>query len=246
MSRIRLLGVPIDAVTAEEAVATIRALLARSGKHVATPNSEMLVEASKNPAFHDLLNRTALNLPDSAGLLYAARFTGQSLPERVTGVDTVIRLLADLGPEHPVFLLGGARDSADRAAGELLRRNPRLKIVGTDGGSSGDHDAARIVAKINAAAPHLLLVAFGAPRQDVWIDRYLPDLRTVRVAMGVGGTLDFLAGTKKRAPKLFQSLGIEWLWRLVREPWRWRRILNAVIVFPWLVSRHGKEAPRAA
>lgn len=243
MSRIRLLGVPIDAVTLEEAVLMIRALLASSsaGYHVMTPNSEMLVEASRNPSFRDLLNRTVLNLPDSAGLLPMARWTGQHLPERVAGVDTVTLLLTTLDEQHPVFLLGGVPGIAERAADILRAKNPRLQIVGTDGGSSDDTDAQRIIIKINAAKPHLLLVAFGAPKQDVWIDHHLQKMLSVRVAMGVGGTLDFIAGTQKRAPKIFQSIGCEWLWRLIREPKRWKRIVNAVIVCPLLVLRYGRD-----
>jgi N-acetylglucosaminyldiphosphoundecaprenol N-acetyl-beta-D-mannosaminyltransferase len=174
-----------------------------------------------------------------------ARWTGQFLPQRVTGVDTVTALLNDLGPEHPVFLLGGAPGIAERAAAELTKRNPRLVITGTDGGSSAENDASRIITKINAAKPHLLLVAFGAPAQDLWIDHHLKDMPSVRVAMGIGGTLDFIAGTQKRAPHCMQSVGLEWLWRFVRQPSRWMRIVNAVIVFPWLVLRHGKDAPGA-
>ncbi|MBI2117865.1 WecB/TagA/CpsF family glycosyltransferase, partial [Candidatus Peregrinibacteria bacterium] len=95
------------------------------------------------------------------------------------------------------------------------------------------------------AKPRLLLVAFGAPEQDLWIDRYLSAMPSVRVAMGIGGTLDFLAGVRKRAPALVQKLGFEWLWRLLNEPWRLRRIWNAVVVFPWLVVRYGRENPKS-
>lgn len=240
-SRISLLGVPIDAVTAKDAVWLLRGMLdSDRAHHVMTPNNEMLVEASKNPLFKNLLNRSALNLPDSQGLLFAARLTGQRLPERVTGVDTVTALCEQLDERHPVFLLGAGEGIAEKASDHLQAKNPRLKIVGTFSGNPRPEYSEEIVRAINAAQPSLLLVAFGAPAQDVWIDEYLPKLRSVRVAMGVGGTLDFLAGVKKRAPVFFQKFGLEWLYRFVQEPSRYRRMWRAVVVFPWLLF---KETP---
>lgn len=243
MPRIFLLGIPIDPVTRKEAVARIGEYLREEKqRHVMTPNSEMLVEASRNPAFGTLLNATALNLPDSAGLLWMAKLTGQSLPERVPGVDTVSALCGTLTEEHPVFFLGAAPGVAERAAATLKAKNPHLNIVGCFSGSPREEEAQAIVERIRAVSPHLLLVAYGAPAQDQWIERHLKDLPSVRVAMGVGGTFDFLAGTRKRAPSSLQKLGLEWLWRLFREPRRIRRIWNAVIVFPLLVLRYGRRS----
>lgn len=245
-ARIFLLGIPIDSVTRGEALARIRSLLLQTGQHhVMTPNSEMLVLASKNDAFRATLKRSALNLPDSAGLLFAARWTHQKLPERVTGVDTVIALLQEISCEHPVFLLGGGEGIAQAVASEFQRRNISLRIVGAYAGSPHEKDAAPIVDRINEVRPHLLLVAYGAPEQDLWIAKHLSSMPTVRVAMGVGGTFDFLSGNVRRAPVFLQSLGLEWLWRFVQEPRRRRRIMNAVIVFPWLIIRGASPfAPR--
>lgn len=239
--QVHLLGVRIDAVTSGEAIARIRSFLSRGGQHhVMTPNSEMLVETSKNESFKNVLNRSALNIPDSAGLLWAARHTGQHLPERVTGVDTVEKLCAELDGSHPVFLLGAGEGIAERAADVLKKRNPHLNIVGTYAGSPRAADAADIISHINAVNPHLLLVAYGAPAQDEWIDRHLSELPSVRVAMGIGGTFDFIAGVQKRAPALFRSLHLEWLWRVIREPKRIGRILRAVVVFPFLIAKNGQ------
>lgn len=236
--RVHLLGIPIDPVTAGEAVERLRAMLGSdSAHHVMTPNNEMLVEAARNPAFADVLRRSALNLPDSTGLLLAARYTGRRLPRRVTGADTVAHLCRELGADERVFLLGAAPGVAERAAEALRSRNPRLCIAGTLAGSPAEADAPAILARIRAAAPRLLLVAYGAPAQDLWIARHLKELPSVRVAMGVGGTFDFLAGTVKRAPSALRSLGLEWLWRLALQPRRWKRIWRAVVVFPWLVVR---------
>ena len=247
-SRISLLGVPIDAVTMGEAVGMLQSFLreggahpisaphgATVGRHVMTPNNEMLVEATTNPPFADALRKSALNLPDSQGLLFAARLKGQRLPERVTGVDTVQALCQSLDETHPVFLLGAAPGVAEKAAAVLQSTNPHLTVAGTFSGNPKAEYTDDILRGINASQPHLLLVAFGAPKQDLWIAEHLSKMPSVRVAMGVGGTFDFLAGVRKRAPAFIRSIGLEWLWRFVQEPSRWRRMWRAVVVFPWLV-----------
>ncbi len=241
MSKVFLLGVGIDAVTRDQAMERLRTFLHIDGQHhVMTPNNEMLVEATRNAPFHALLNHTALNIADSTGLLLAARLTGQRLPERVTGVDTVTRLCAALDASHPVFLLGAAPGVAERAAAALQKKNPRLVIAGTFAGSPKQEDAHGIVDRINASGAHILFVAYGAPAQDFWIARHLAAMPSVKLAIGVGGTFDFLAGTAKRAPKILRSVGLEWLWRLFTQPRRFRRIIRAVFLFPLLILRHGR------
>lgn len=238
MLRIEILGIPIDPLTTAGAVARIYSLLdGQTQSHVMTPNSEMLVEASRNDRFRSVLRSSALNLPDSAGLLWAARRMGFVFPERVTGVDTVVRLCSELTEAHPVFLLGGRWGVGNRASEILKERNPRLVIAGTYEGSPTAEEAVSIIQRINETQPHLLLVAYGAPAQDLWIADHLREMPGVRVAMGVGGTFDFLAGLRKRAPHRMQQLGLEWLWRLFQEPSRIGRIWNAVVVFPFLVLR---------
>lgn len=256
--RIHLLGVPIDAVSQAEVLARLHAFLdageqhptsapgAAVGRHVATPNNEILVAASRDDALRALLQRTALNLPDSTGLLLMARLRGEKLPERVTGTDTVQRLCETLGPEHSVFLLGAGEGVAERMAEALKQRNPRLRIADTFAGSPRDEDAAEIIRRINAVSPHLLFVAYGAPAQERWIDRHLTSLPSVRVAMGIGGAFDFLAGVQKRAPRWMQATGLEWFWRVVREPRRLPRIFTAVIVFPFLCLRESIRLRAAA
>lgn len=241
--RIRLLGVPIDAVTRHEAVCLLLEMLAGTGQHhVMTPNSEMLVRAWRDAAFREVLRGTALNLPDSAGLLLAARMTGQSLPARVTGVDTAAALCARLSADVPVYLLGGAPGIAERAGIALRQANPRLCIAGMYAGSPSLQEAPAIIERINRSGARLLLVAYGAPAQDFWIAEHLVALPAVRVAVGVGGTFDFLAGNRRRAPVLLRRSGLEWSWRLLQEPHRFMRIWRAVVVFPLLVCRHGRGA----
>ncbi len=237
-SHITILGVPIDAVTLPEALTILRDFLhGDRARHVMTPNNEMLVEATKNPAFKEVLLSSALNLPDSTGLLFAARWTKQRLPARVAGADVVEALCGMLDERDPVFLLGAGERVAEKAAEVLWSKNPHLKIVGTFSGNPRPEYSAQIINAINAAQPRLLLVAFGAPQQDLWIAEHLPQMSSVRVAMGIGGTLDFLAGIQQRAPAWMRSIGLEWLWRFVQEPSRWKRMWNAVVVFPWYIVR---------
>jgi N-acetylglucosaminyldiphosphoundecaprenol N-acetyl-beta-D-mannosaminyltransferase len=241
LSRVFLLGVPLDPVTREEAVVRLLDMLAGDTQHhVMTPNNEMLVTAHSHAAFRAVLRSTALNLPDSTGLLLAARLTGQQLPERVTGADTVAALCARLPAQHSVFLLGAQPGVAEKAAAALQDHSPKLVIAGTYAGSPAPHEVEAIIQKINASDARLLLVAYGAPSQDLWIAQYMHRLPAVRVAIGVGGTFDFLAGTAKRAPRWMRKAGLEWCWRFVQQPSRWKRMWNAVIVFPLLVLRYGK------
>lgn len=236
MSRVTLLGIPIDAITKEQALERLqRMLVSERQYHVMTPNSEMLVAAQKHPAFHQVLQRSDLNLPDSQGIVTMGRYVGQFVPERVTGVDTVTALCAVLTEADSVFLLGAAPGVAEKAAEALKAKNPHLRIAGAYAGTPKAHDATAIIERINAVHPHILFVAYGAPKQDLWIAEYLKEMPSVRIAMGIGGTFDFLAGVRKRAPVLFQKMGLEWLWRLVCEPRRFPRIFNAVLVFPFLV-----------
>lgn len=231
-----ILGVPFDPVTRAEALQRLLAMLQGSGQsHVMTPNNEMLVEGTKNPAFFKIMQGTALNLPDSTGVVWAARRQGTPLKERVTGVDTVLGLAGAVSPEHTMFFLGAAPGVAAAAAAQLSAQFPKLNIVGTYAGSPKEEDAPGIIQKINDSGAKILLVAYGAPKQDLWIHKHLKDLPQVKIAMGVGGTFDFFAGVRTRAPLFLRKLGLEWFWRLVLEPRRFKRIFTAVVVFPWMV-----------
>lgn len=237
MKRVSILGVAIDSVTMLEAVSRAKQMLQSGKHHIMTPNSEMLVLATKDETFRSLLNATDLNLPDSAGLLWAAKHTNQHLPERVSGVDFVQQLCQVLSTNQSVFLLGGAQGIAEKAAKALQKLNPSLRIAGTYAGSPKPEDAAGIVKRINDSGATVLFVAYGAPAQDFWINQHLIHLTSVRVAIGVGGTFDFLAGSVRRAPLVLRKAGLEWLWRLLLQPWRIKRILTATVVFPLLVLR---------
>jgi N-acetylglucosaminyldiphosphoundecaprenol N-acetyl-beta-D-mannosaminyltransferase len=239
---VTILGIPIDDVTLPEAIDRIVGMAGGNDQHhILTPNPEMLVAAQKDPTFCTVLQTSVLNLADGAGLLLAARFLGKPLRARVPGVDTVTALCArtEIGS---VFLLGAAPGVAERAAEVLHRKHPALRIAGTYAGSPGPHDEDTIVRRVNASQARFLFVAFGAPAQDLWIARNLQRMPGVRVAMGVGGSFDFLAEVRSRAPKVLRAIGMEWLWRLIHEPARFGRIVTAVIVFPFMVLLRGRSS----
>ena len=140
----------------------------------------------------------------------------------------------------PLFLLGAGPGVADEAAKILTERNPALIVAGTYAGSPDPVENDGIVERVNASGAQILLVAYGAPKQDMWIDRNRHALKHIRVAMGIGGSLDFIAGRAVRAPIWVQDLGLEWLHRLIKEPWRWRRML-ALPRFGWRVLLDGGQ-----
>lgn len=232
-----ILGIRVDDVTMDEALAMVDAFIADGGPHqITTVNPEFVVEAQRNAPFRVVLEGADLSLPDGVGLLWAARALRQPLRERVAGSDMVpevARLSARRG--YRLYLLGAAPGVAERAAEMLARDCPGLRIVGTHAGSPSPCDEDDIVARVVAAEPDVLFVAYGAPRQDLWIYRNLHRLN-VPVCMGVGGALDFIAGVAVRAPEWMRRAGLEWLHRLWRQPWRWRRML-ALPRFATLVFR---------
>jgi N-acetylglucosaminyldiphosphoundecaprenol N-acetyl-beta-D-mannosaminyltransferase len=223
---IAILGVRVSNVDVSESLAIIEGLIESGDSHqLVTVNTEFVMAAQKDAEFKAIINATALALPDGIGLLWAARFLGCPLKERVTGVDTV-QWVAELAARKGcrLFLLGAAEGVADLCAQRLSNQYPNLQIAGTYAGSPAPEEEEEIVALVRQARPDVLFVAYGAPQQDKWIARNLERLG-VPLAMGVGGAFDFIAGVAVRAPWWMQQLGLEWLHRLYREPWRWRRML---------------------
>jgi N-acetylglucosaminyldiphosphoundecaprenol N-acetyl-beta-D-mannosaminyltransferase len=230
-----VLGVRIDDVTYAEALARLRhALTERTPLVVTTPNPEIVMLARAQPDFAHVLNRAGLNIPDGIGLVLAARLRGERLREHVQGTDLVQLLARESGPAGwRWFLLGGQGDVARRAGHALQRQVPGLEIAGAAPGSPWPADDDRTRATIAAAGRvDVLLVAYGAPRQEAWLDRNL-DRLGIPVGIGVGGVFNYLAGDAPRAPRWMRRLHAEWLHRLITQPWRWRRQL-ALPRFAWL------------
>jgi N-acetylglucosaminyldiphosphoundecaprenol N-acetyl-beta-D-mannosaminyltransferase len=238
--QIRILGVAVDNLVETEAIERIAGFVTAGGPHhVVTVNPEFVMEARRNSAFRRVLAAADIATPDGFGLLLAARLRGNAFRGRVTGV-ALAELIAARAAERgwSLFLLGAAPSVAERAAEALQRKYPGLRVVGCYAGSPHRDEEPAIRARIIAARPTVLLVAYGHPGQELWIARNQPLLR-VPVAIGVGGVFDYLAGETPRAPIWMRRIGLEWLYRLIRQPRRWRRILVAVPLFLWAAVREG-------
>ena len=230
-----ILGVRVDAITFDAALARIEGFIAEGRpRQIVTVNPEFVMTGQSNTQFRQVINASALSLPDGTGVWWASRRLGQPVPERIPGVDLVDRLAAlsaDRG--YRLYLLGAMPGVAEQTVGVLRARYPALAVAGTYAGSPRAEDEAGIIARVRAAQPHILLVAYGAPAQDLWIARNL-DRLGVPVCIGVGGAFDYLAGVHPLAPRWLRRIGLEWLYRLVTQPWRWRRML-ALPRFVWRV-----------
>ena len=224
--RVNILGVDVDAVTMAEAVDVVRrAMDTRAGVMVATANAEMLMRATHDEELCRILNASALVVPDGAGTVWAARHLGHAMPERVAGYDLAQELLRRAPAEgRRVYFFGSAPGVAEKAKAKAEQIYPGIEIVGVRNGFFSPADNAAIIAEIRAARPDLLLVALGVPKQEKWIAAHLAEL-DVPVAIGVGGTLDVMAGVMKRAPHWMQRAKLEWLFRGLMQPKRAGRLL---------------------
>jgi N-acetylglucosaminyldiphosphoundecaprenol N-acetyl-beta-D-mannosaminyltransferase len=226
VASVEILGVRVDDATCDELLAQVDVFVTSGRPHqIITLNPEMLVAAYDEPAFRQILNNGDRNVADGVGVTLAARLLGQPLRERVTGSDGIHRLAAHCARHgHRPFFLGAAPGTAEAVAERLAKENPGLEVAGTYAGSPCVEEEDDIIERVRVAKPDLLLVAYGVPVEEKWIARNR-DRLGVSVMIGVGGTFDFVAGVTKRAPVWMRRAGLEWLYRLIQEPWRWRRQL---------------------
>lgn len=219
-----ILGVAFDALTLNEAEERADALLrARKGGYIVTANPEIVLHSREDAAYAAAVNGADLVLADGVGDLYAARILGTPLPERVAGSDLTPRLLYRLAERGGSVFLYGARPGVAQRAGEALQSAyPGLRIAGMENGYISDETA--LFAALEREQPDLLLLGLGAPRQELWMAQNRQ--RTNAVMIGVGGLLDVFAGDVPRAPEAWQKLGLEWLYRLLREPKRIKRMIR--------------------
>jgi N-acetylglucosaminyldiphosphoundecaprenol N-acetyl-beta-D-mannosaminyltransferase len=225
VQRVRIGPVWLDAVTFAEALDEIERLAASGlGGSVFTPNVDHVVNLARSPTFRVAYARASLALVDGQALLWASRLLGTGLPEKISGSDLVPRLLERAGKRGlRVYFLGGAPGVALEAA-EVARRRYGVAVAGVDCPLvARDGEAPpEVIARIREARPHLLLVALGAPKQELFVDRYREELGSV-VSLGIGASLDFVAGRVRRAPAWVSRAGFEWLFRLVQDPRRLAR-----------------------
>jgi len=184
-------------------------------------NPEKIIKAKEDPALKKLLNEAEFQIPDGIGVILASKIQKGQIRERVTGVDMMMKLCEEASKRgKPIFLYGGKPGVADAAKAKLESLFPPIKIVGTQDGYEKNEQ--KVIDRINEAQPDLLFVAMGSPKQENWINANRDQLHPT-IYQGVGGSFDVLAGTVKRAPEIFQKFGLEWFYRLLKEPKRIKR-----------------------
>lgn len=224
--RIDILGVGIDRVNNQEALQCIRTFIASGKPHrVITANPEIIYRAQNDEKMHNMVQTADLVTADGAGVVWASRQLGQPLQERVTGIDLVNLICAQAAKENwKIYILGSAPGVAATAAINIQNKFPGCSIVGTHHGYFDKKEEKRIIAELEQLRPDVLFVALGAPKQEYWIADHIQHLQ-IPVGMGIGGSMDVLSGNIRRAPKLMQKLNVEWLYRLITQPTRFKRML---------------------
>ena len=236
-----IMGVPFDVVKMNEAAELVMGFFDDGGSHIiCTPNPEIVMEATKDSKLMNILNAADLVVPDGVGVVWAAKFNKVKIPERVAGYDLCQTLFGKMSQKgNTVYFFGGAPGVAAKAAEKMKAAYPGLKILGTRNGYFTSAEEKDIIREIKSLSPDLLLVGLGAPKQEKWIYENLR-FTGAKAAIGVGGCFDVMAGNIKRAPKIFQKLGLEWFYRLLCQPTRIKRMMRLpVFAVKVLFSKKG-------
>ena len=238
--RLELLGAMVDGLSMEDFEHQVAGFIETNRPcRIITLNPEILYRAQTEPALLDMTNRADLVTADGVGIVWACRVAGRPVPERVTGIDLMLRLVKRAAAEGwGIFLLGSAPGVAEEAAGRLREDYPGINIVGTHHGYFKAAEELEVVRQINRAQPRLLFAALGAPAQERFINRHLDSLGPV-AAMGVGGSLDVISGRVQRVSPQLQRLHLEWLGRLLQSPARWRRMMVLPRFALLVIRRYG-------
>lgn len=236
---VSILGINFSNMTEDQVYEACMSFIRAEGSHVVlTAGPEFVMQLQRQPQLRSLAQQADLVTADGVGIVIASKWYGQALPERVTGVELALRLIGHAAAENlRVFLLGASNTSLERAIGNLRDQYPSLQLAGQHGYFTADEESG-IVEQIRQFAPHVLLVGLGQPRQDVFIATHRQNLN-VPLAMGIGGTLDVISGLVKRAPIAFRKIHLEWLYRLLKEPRRFKRQLSLpqFALKAWLEAR---------
>ncbi|MFA6306401.1 MAG: WecB/TagA/CpsF family glycosyltransferase [Patescibacteria group bacterium] len=244
MGLINILGVNINTFSKKQALAKIQEFLIDGRRHfIITPNPEIILAAGEDKEFFDILNKADLSLPDGVGLKITAWLMGVNF-QRITGADLLKDILAIAeaqGRRVAVFNWRGGLSSYQDISQALAVYYPKLQAIAIDLDRQTDVSEG-ILAPVREFKPGIIFLTLGAPYQEKFIFHNLAKLPSVKIGLGVGGAFDFLTGKLPRAPFWLRKIGLEWLWRLIKQPARWKRIYNAVIVFPvkfliWLIKR---------
>lgn len=244
MDKVNILGAKISMLGIDESVEYIMEMLKENKNHaVFTPNSEIVMNAYKDPEFMELLNGADLLTADGIGLVYASKIVGKPIAERAAGFDIAMALVKRLAEEgKSLFLFGSKPGTAERAGEILVSRNPGLKIAGTRNGYFSDEDTDEIISEINRSGADVVFVCLGAPKQEEWITEN-KDKLWCKVMMGLGGSLDAITGDMPRAPEWYCTHGLEWFYRLMKQPSRIGRMM-ALPKFGLTVFLKGRKFPQ--
>lgn len=256
--KISILGIKINKISSQGLMVKIQDFLSSEiGHYIVTANPEIAVLVQKDREFRDAVNNADLVVPDGIGLIFASKIISwkkfpyfpflqkgikENLTERIQGIDLIYRIAMNFNDSTQkirIFFLGARGENAKLAAQKIKKNFPNIEIAGFLSGDAGEEGDRIALSIINQARPNILFVAYGAPRQEKWIVRNLKKMPAVRLAIGVGGSFDIISGKISRAPLWMRNMGLEWLWRLIKEPKRIGRIYNATIKFSWLVLTNG-------
>lgn len=234
---VELLGLRFDRLDRAQAADAVVQFTQSGSKHyVVKPYSEFIPRARRDARVRDILNGASLCLADGVGVILASRFLGRPLPQAMQGVDFTWTMLEAIArADLSVYLLGGTPDEVCLTSEAITGRLPTLRIAGAHHGHFARGETEAVVRDINVASPDILLVAMGFPRQELWIAKHLPSLN-VHVAVAEGGSFSFISGAVSRAPRWMRRAGLEWAYRLLRQPWRIRRQMS-LPVFAGIVLR---------
>lgn len=226
LKQVKILGVNVNSLTMAQAVEAVQQFIAeKKVALVATANAEMLMRSTQDEELKDILNQADLVVPDGAGTVWAAGHLGEPMPERVAGFDLAQELMREAPARGDrIYFFGSAPGVADKAKAKAEELYPGIQVVGTRNGFFTEADEPGIIAEIKAARPDILLAALGVPKQEKWLKKHMQELQ-VPVSIGVGGTLDVMAGVMERAPLWMQKAKLEWLFRGLRQPSRAGRLL---------------------
>lgn len=227
MEKVNILGVNVDMVSINESADIIvRFLNGDKFRRVFTPNSEIIMMAYRDSSFREALNKADLLTADGIGVVYASKILGKPIKERAAGFDIAKKVLEKISKTgHKLYLFGAKPGVAEEAKAKIEEEYPGINIVGTHNGYFKEKEVPEIIEDINNSGADLLFVCLGAPAQEKWIDKNAEKLN-VKVAMGIGGSLDVFAGKVERAPEFYCNHGLEWFYRLKKEPWRAKRMMD--------------------
>lgn len=239
--RLEILGVGIDRIDSQQALQQIGEFIENGEPHqIVTANAEIIYQASKNEKMRNVINAAQMVTADGSGVVWASRQLGQPLAQRVTGIDLVNSICQQSAKEKwKIYILGSAPGVAATAAVNIRNKFPGCNIIGTHHGYFNAKEEKQILAELEQLKPDVLFVALGAPKQEYWIADHIQKLG-IPVAMGIGGSMDVLSGNVKRAPKWMQKMSLEWLYRLLIQPTRFKRVL-ALPQFMLAVKKQAKQ-----